>query len=61
MSYGIIRYHAGSGSVPEDDNAAFDGWYTNARDARAVYKMWCEEHPGWILALVTAKDLRFPK
>jgi hypothetical protein len=28
VSWGIIRYAPGSGDFPEDDAAAFDGWYT---------------------------------
>jgi hypothetical protein len=37
QGWGVIRYAAGSGIVPEDDCAAFDGWYMDRTDALAVY------------------------
>lgn len=58
-SWGIIRYAAGSGAGPEDDCAAFDGWYSDRDDAANVYRWWCERHPHWIVALVSADDIRF--
>ena len=36
QTWGIIRYAAGSGTFPQDDAAAFDGWYSLRDDALAV-------------------------
>jgi hypothetical protein len=57
--WGIIRYAAGSGKSPQDDCAAFDGWYSDRNDALAIYRVWCERHPHWIVALVKADEVRF--
>jgi hypothetical protein len=59
MTWGIIRYAAGSGSTPEDDCAAFDGWYTNRADALTVNDDWCRRHSHWIVALVKSDEVRF--
>ena len=57
--WGIIRYAAGSGSFPEDDCAAFDGWYSDRDEALAVYRDWCKRHRHWIVALVEMDEARF--
>jgi hypothetical protein len=57
--WGVVRYAAGSGCFPEDDCAAFDGWYFDRNDALAVYQAWCERHPYWIVGLVEAHEVRF--
>jgi hypothetical protein len=51
-TWGIIRYAAGSGTRPENDAAAFDGWYSNREDALAVARDWVARNPQWIVALV---------
>jgi hypothetical protein len=51
-SWGIIRYAPGSGQVPEDDAAAFDGWYAKREDAMSVAEHWVKQHPQWIVAVV---------
>jgi hypothetical protein len=58
-TWGIIRYAAGSGNLPEDDAAAFDGWYTHREDALAIAKDMRERHPQWIVALVRADLISF--
>jgi len=57
--WGIIRYAAGSGLAPEDDCAAFDGWYADREEAVAVYHDMCKRCPRWIVALVQAHEVRF--
>jgi hypothetical protein len=52
VTWGIIRYAAGSGLVPEDDAACFDGWYTDRADALDCAQRWAARHPQWIVALV---------
>jgi hypothetical protein len=51
-TWGIIRYAVGSGAFPQDDAAAFDGWYTDRNDALAVAQDWVARHPQWIVGLV---------
>jgi len=50
--YGIIRYAAGSGSRPDQDVAAFDGWYSDKEDANAVFLDWKQRFPRWIVVVV---------
>jgi hypothetical protein len=56
VSWGIIRYAAGTGCMPEEDRAAFDGWYTSRADAKAAFDAWRERHPYWIIGLVELHD-----
>jgi hypothetical protein len=58
-TWGIIRYAAGSGMSPEDDCAAFDGWYSDRNEALAVYQDMCKRCPHWIVALVESEEIRF--
>ena len=58
-TWGIIRYALGSGAFPEDDAAAFDGWYSDKHDALAVAKDWVERHPQWIVGLVQSEFVWF--
>jgi len=58
-TWGIIRYALGSGAFPEDDAAAFDGWYSDKHDALAVAKDWVERHPQWIVGLVQSELVWF--
>lgn len=58
-SWGIIRYAAGSGLAPEDDCAAFDGWYADRAEALAVYRDWCARYPHWVVGLVQSDEVRF--
>ncbi|MDT4739256.1 DUF3987 domain-containing protein [Bradyrhizobium sp. WYCCWR 12699] len=51
-SWGIIRYAPGSGRVPDEDVAAFDGWYSDYEDAFAIAKEWATEYPQWIVGCV---------
>ena len=44
-SWGIIRYAPFSGTFPEDDAAAFDGWYSIREWALAIAKDWVERYP----------------
>jgi len=62
IGVGIIRYLPGSGSVPEKDQCAFDGWYYGPGHewAQALYDDWCRRYPGWIVALVKIDKGRFP-
>ena len=46
--WGIVRYAAGSGSTPEHDIAAFDGWYADREMATAVYHDWSERYPNLV-------------
>jgi hypothetical protein len=50
--YGVVRYAPDSGNVPEDDAAAFDGWYAIKAWADAVAKEWVEQYPHWCVAVV---------
>ena len=59
ISWGIIRYAAGSGPVPADDAAAFDGWYSHRAQARMVAKDWAARHPQWIVGLVRSDLIWF--
>jgi hypothetical protein len=59
QTWGIIRYAAGSGSFPEDDCAAFDGWYSDRADALEIYRDWCKRFPHWIVGLVKSEEIRF--
>ena len=54
-TWGIIRYAPGSGTFPEDDAAAFDGWYGDRQDALAVAQDWVAQHPQWIVGLVQSE------
>jgi hypothetical protein len=59
MSWGIIKYAAGSGSFPETDVASFDGWYTDRADAKAIFDDWSKRYPHWIVALVEQHEARW--
>jgi hypothetical protein len=50
--WGVIRYAAGSGTLPDQDAAAFNGWYAHRADALAVAERWSTRYPQWIVALV---------
>jgi hypothetical protein len=52
VTWGIIRYAPCSGIAPEDDAAAFDGWYADRRDALAIANDWAARYPQWIVGLV---------
>jgi hypothetical protein len=52
VTWGIIRYAAGSGAAPEDDAAGFDGWYTDRKVAVSIARDWAARFPSWIVALV---------
>jgi hypothetical protein len=58
QGWGIIRYAAGSGLTPEDDCAAFDGWYADREEAVAVYHDMCKRCPHSIVALVQAHETK---
>jgi hypothetical protein len=58
--WGIVRYAPGSGDRPEQDCAAFDGWYSDQADAASVYADWCKRYPNWIVALVQEHEAVFP-
>ena len=58
-TWGIIRYAPGSGTFPEDDAAAFDGWYSDKQDALAVAQDWVAQHPQWIVGLVQSELVWF--
>jgi hypothetical protein len=58
-NWGIIRYAVGSGTFPEDDAAAFDGWYSDRNDALAVAQDWAARHPHWTVALVRSDLIWF--
>jgi hypothetical protein len=59
ITWGIIRYAAGSGSFPDDDAAGFDGWYSDRKEAMAVAESWVQEYSGWIVALVQSDQVWF--
>jgi len=59
ISRGIIRYAPGSGAFPEDDAAAFDGWYADREDALAVARDRITRHPHWIVGLVRSDVIWF--
>ncbi len=59
QSWGIIRYAAGSGSVPEEDAAAFDGWYADRAEALAIATDWAARYPQWVVALVRSDHIWF--
>jgi hypothetical protein len=58
-SWGIIRYAAGSGRSPDEDAAAFDGWYFKRAEALAVAEEWARTFPQWIVALVGSDQIWF--
>ena len=51
-TWAIICYAPNSGGFPEDDAAAFDGWYADRDDALAVAEDMVKSHPQWVVALV---------
>jgi hypothetical protein len=59
ITWGIIRYAAGSGLLCEDDAAGFDGWYTAREDALAIARRWAARFPQWIVALVRSDQIWF--
>ena len=58
-SWAIIRYAANSGGFPDEDAAAFDGWYADRADALAVAEDWAVRYPQWIVGLVTSDTVWF--
>lgn len=54
-TFGILRYAPGTGLSPQEDIAAFDGWYTDKADAVIIYQEWCRRYPGWVVAVVEAE------
>lgn len=52
--FGVVRYAPGTGVIPEDDVACFDGWYARKAEARDVYADWRRRFPGWVVAIVGA-------
>ena len=65
QALGVIRYLPGSGGTPEEDTAAFDGWYYGDGHvwARGIYEHWRDKYVrrGWVVALVQGDDVSFPK
>jgi hypothetical protein len=61
ISWGIIRYAAGSGLFPEENAAGFDGWYICREDALALARDWSCRYPEWIVALVSSDTIWFGK
>src|SRR5262249_51715487 len=61
VTWGIIRYAPYSGSLPDDDAAGFDGWYSDREEALAVAESWVQEFSGWIVALVQSDRVWFGK
>jgi hypothetical protein len=59
MTWGIIKYAAGSGSFPDEDVASFDGWYALKADAQAVFDDWRKRYPHWIVALVQQHEVHW--
>lgn len=59
LSWGIVRYASGSGSVPEADATAFDGWYMDRSAALAIFEDWTRRFPQWVVALVRSDVIRF--
>jgi len=59
--WGILRYAPTSGDAPEEDKAAFDGWYVDCADATGIYDEWCRTwgEKGWIVALVQPDKIAF--
>jgi hypothetical protein len=57
--WGVIRYAPGTGLFPEDDAAAFDGWYVCRDDALAVAEDFVARHPQWTVALVRSERTWF--
>jgi hypothetical protein len=53
-SWGIIRYAACSGAIPDEDAAGFDGWYICREDAFAIAEDWHRRFPQWTVALVSS-------
>jgi len=60
LTWGIIRYAPGTGRFPDEDMAAFDGWYADRSVAVAIYKDWVERFQGWIVAVVKQDLATFP-
>jgi hypothetical protein len=58
-TWGIIRYAAGSGMSPQDDAAAFDGWYADRNEAMSIATDWARRYPQWIVALVRSDTVWF--
>ena len=59
LTWGIVRYAPGSGVMPEDDAAAFDGWYGNRSMAWRVARDWHRRYPQWTVALVRSDQVWF--
>jgi len=60
LTWGIVRYAPGTGRFPDEDIAAFDGWYADRSEAVAIYKYWIKRCPGWIVAVVKQDLATFP-
>jgi hypothetical protein len=58
-SWGVIRYACGSGSFPDEDAAAFNGWYSDRADALAEAEHWAARYPQWIVGLVSSDLIWF--
>ena len=58
-TWAIIRYAANSGTCPDEDAAAFDGWYSDREDALAVAEDWVNRYPQWIVGLVCSDQVWF--
>jgi hypothetical protein len=49
--YGIIAYIPGAG-IPQDDEAHFDGWYTDREDAEGVFQSFRQDYPSALVHIV---------
>jgi len=58
-AWGVVRYLPNSGTVPDEDVAAFDGWYADRGEAASIYAEWCLEYPTFIVSLVQQRDARW--
>jgi hypothetical protein len=59
QSWAVVRYAPDSGDTPEDDAAAFDGWYSDRNDAMAVARDWAARYPQWIVGIVKSDLIWF--
>jgi hypothetical protein len=60
-SWGVVRYLPNSGAVPDEDIAAFDGWYADESEAASIYTEWCREYPTFVVSLIQQRNVRWVK
>jgi hypothetical protein len=59
LAWGVIAYAIGTDRCPEENLAAFNGWYSNRVAAEAALKDMCCRHCDWHVTIVQSDDSLF--